>query len=75
MAWRRVTVTIVNLGDAQEAADNACLFLIWDRQGQAEVLSVVGSSMQPIDVHSGIFDAEEYNETITFRGKILAASE
>lgn len=72
---RRVAVTIQNVRDAQDAADNACLFLIWDRQGQAEAKHVIGSAPRPIDIHGGVFDAEEYSETITFGGKIVSIRE
>ena len=74
-AWRRVAVVVANVESAQEAADNACLYLIWDRQGEAEATLVVGSSSKSINVYGGIFDAEEYDEIITFGGTILSAED
>lgn len=73
--WQWVTVVIRGVEDAQDAADNACLFLIRDRQGQAEAMLVIEGTPKLFDVHGGTFDAEEYGETITFNGKIVAVRE
>jgi hypothetical protein len=73
--WQRVTVVIEGVGSAQEAADNACLYLIWDRQGQAEPMLVVAGNPKLFEVHCTNFDAEEYDETITFSGKIVSVRE
>lgn len=66
--WQWVTVVIKDMDDAQDAANNACLFLIWDRQGQAEAMLVIEGNPKLFDIHSGIFNADEYDETITFSG-------
>ncbi|MCX7824197.1 MAG: hypothetical protein N2689_01390 [Verrucomicrobiae bacterium] len=67
-----VMVAIQDVEDAQDAADNACLFLIRHRQGQAEAKLVIEGAPRLFDVHGGVFDAEEYDETITFNGKIVS---
>lgn len=70
--WQWVAVVITDVVDAQDAADNACLFLIRDRQGQAEAKMVIEGSPELFDIHGGVFDAEEYDETITFGGRIIS---
>jgi len=58
----------------QNAANEACLFLIWRQPGIATALLVIEGQPLihiPFDV---LFDAQEYDETITFGAKILASS-
>lgn len=73
--WQWVTVVIKGVDDAQDAANNACLYLIRDRQGQAEAALVIKGNPKLFDIDGGIFDAEEYDETITFAGKIVSVRE
>jgi len=40
----------------------------------AEALLVIEGSPKLCVPHGGIFDAEEYDETITFGGKIISCS-
>jgi len=48
-SWQTVAVRIRNRMDAQDAANNACLYLIRDRQGAAEaVLVLQGEPALPI---------------------------
>jgi hypothetical protein len=61
--------------DAQDAANNACLYLIWKRQGQAEAKFVIEGKPKLFDIDGGIFDAEEYDDTITFGGTIVSDRE
>ena len=71
--WQTVAVVLRNDFDAKDAANEACLFLIWDRQGQAQPLLVIEGAAKLTVPDDGVFDAEEYGETITFaRGKILS---
>jgi hypothetical protein len=70
--WQLVTVVIRGAVDAQDAADNAGLFLIWDRQGQADPVLVFEGNPKLVDVFGGIFDAQEFDETITFVGEIVS---
>lgn len=73
--WQWVSVVIRGMDDAQDAANNACLFLIWDRQGQAEAMLVIEGRPKLFDIDGGIFDAEEYDETITFSRTIISVRE
>ncbi len=73
--WQAVSVTIRNRGDAQDAANNACLYLIRDRQGAAEaVLVMEGEPILSIP-DGGIFDAEEYDDIVSFAGDIVSAQD
>jgi hypothetical protein len=74
-SWQWVTVVIKGVLDAQDAANNACLYLIWKKQGQAEAMLVIEGKPKLLDVDGGIFDAEEYDETITFGGTIVSVRE
>ena len=73
--WRFVAVVIARCTDAQDAADNAGLFLIWDRQGMAEPWLVIDCAPELFTPHGGTFDADEFDETITFTGKIISTRE
>lgn len=71
--WQFIAVVLRNDFDAKDAANEACLYLIWDRQGQAQPLLVIEGASKLTVPDDGVFDAEEYDETITFaRGKILS---
>lgn len=71
--WQTVAVVLRNEFDAKDAANEACLFLIWKRQGQAEPLLVIEGAPKLTVPDDGIFDAEEYDETITFAwGKVVS---
>ena len=71
--WQTVAIILRNDFDAQDAANEACLFLIWDRQGQAQPMLVLNGVPKLTVPDHGIFDAGEYDETITFaRGKIVS---
>lgn len=73
--WQFIAVVIARCNDAQDAANNACLYLIWDRQGMAEPWLVVEGEPSLSIPDSGTFDAEEFDETITFNGKIVSKRE
>ena len=77
--WQRgqtVAVVLWNAFDAIDASNEACLFLIWEKQGQAQPLSVFEGAHVLTFPGKVIFDAEEYDETITFaRGKIVSCHE
>jgi hypothetical protein len=71
--WQNVAVVLRNDFDAKDAASEACLFLIWKRQGQAHPLLVIEGAPKLTVPSDGVFDAEEFDETITFaRGKIVS---
>jgi hypothetical protein len=74
--WQTVTVILQNDFDAKDAANEACLYLIWDRQGQAQPLLVIDGAPKLTAPDNGIFDPEEYDDTITFaQGKIISCRE
>ena len=71
--WQTVAVVLRNDFDAKDAANEACLFLIWKRQGQVQPLLVIEGAPKLTVPSDGIFDAEEYDDTVTFaRGKIVS---
>jgi hypothetical protein len=74
-SWQTVAVTIRNRGDAQDAANNACLYLIRDRQGAAEAVLVMEDEPISSIPDGGLFDAEEYDGTVTFAGDVVSAQD
>lgn len=73
--WKFISVIIAHCTDAQDAANNACLYLIWDQQGMAEPWLVVEGKPSLSIPDGGMFDAKEFDETITFTGKIISKRE
>jgi hypothetical protein len=73
--WPFIAVMIAGCLDEQDAANNACLYLIWDRQGLAESWLVIEGSPTLFVPDGGILDAEEFDETITFGGRIVSYQE
>ena len=68
-----VAVVLRNSFDAKDAANEACLDLSWERQGQAQPLLVIDGAPKLTVPSAGVFDADEYDDTITFaRGKIVS---
>lgn len=70
--WQLIGIVIVGCLDEQDAANNACLYLIRDRMGEAEAVLVLAGQRCWFVPDNGIFDAEEYDEYISFAGRILA---
>jgi hypothetical protein len=70
-----IAVVITHCDDTLDAADNAGLFLIWDRQGMAEPWLVIDGQADVFIPHGGVFDADDFDETITFTGKIVSVGE
>ena len=71
--WQTVAIVLRNDFDAKDAANEACLYLIWKKGGQAQPSLVIEGSHKLTLLHDGIFDAEEYDDTITFaRSKIVS---
>lgn len=66
-----MSVVISHCGDPQEAADNACLYLIWKHQGAAEPWLVLAGQPSIFVPSAGIFDSEEYEESISFAGRVI----
>lgn len=61
--------------DAQDAANNACLYLIRDRQGAAEAVLVLEGQPTLSIPDGGIFDMEEYDDTVTFAGNVVSVQD
>jgi hypothetical protein len=71
-----VAVVLWNAFDAMDASNEACLYLMWDKQGQAQPLLVFEGAPALIFRSKEVFDANEYDDTITFaRGKIVSCHE
>jgi hypothetical protein len=69
-------IVLRNDFDAKDAANEACLYLIWDKQGWTQPLFVIEGEAKLTLTDTAIFDAAEYDETITFaRGKIVSCFE
>ena len=74
-SWQFIAVVIADCIDPQDAADNACLYLIWERQGMSEAWLVIEGKPGLSIPNGGVFDAEEFDETITFAGRIISNCE
>ena len=68
-------MVIAGRRDAQDAADEACLYLMWDRQGMVEPWLVIAGKPDLNIPHGGTFDTEEYGETITFARSVISTRE
>ena len=72
-SWQTVAVVLNAGGGPQDAANEACLFSIWREQGMATAMLVIEGQPAfhvPDDV---LFDAQEYDDAITFGATILVA--
>ncbi|MDE3065935.1 MAG: hypothetical protein KGJ60_00140 [Verrucomicrobiota bacterium] len=71
--WETVVIVLRNSFDAKDAANEASLYLIWERGGQAYPMLVIEGNPKLTFPDDGVFDAEDYDDTITFaRGKIVS---
>ena len=70
--WQTVAVVLRSSFNGADAANEACLYLIWDRQGEAQPLLVIEGAPELTVPDDGFFDAQEYDETITFSRKIVS---
>lgn len=73
--WRSIAVVIARCTDAQDAANNACLYLIWDRQGMAEPWLVIEGEPRLSVPDDGTLDANDFDETITFACEVVSKRE
>jgi hypothetical protein len=69
--WQTIAVVLRNDFDAKDAANEACLYLIWDRQGQVQPLMVMEGAPKLTVPDNGIFDAQDY-DAVTFARKIIS---
>ncbi len=70
--WQSVVVVLGSNFGGADAADEACLYLIRDRQGEAQPWLVIEGAPKLTIPDDGCFDAQEYDETITFSRKIVS---
>jgi hypothetical protein len=70
--WQTVIVVLTIAGDAEDAANEACLYLLWKRMGQAVASLVIEGHPKLHVPDDAMFDAEEYDDTITFGAKIVS---
>ena len=75
LPWQFISVVIGRCASAQDAANNACLYVIWEQQGRAEPWLVIQGARSLSFPDSGEFDAEDFDETITFTGTIVCKRE
>lgn len=69
--WQTIAVVLNVGGSPQNAANEACLFLIWRQQGMAKALLVIEGRPRLHIPFDRLFDAQEYDETITFGAEII----
>jgi hypothetical protein len=72
VTWEQIKIVIKHVDDEKAAADNACLYLIRDRGGMAKALLVIEGSPKLCVPRGRVFDAEEYDENVTFGGEIIS---
>jgi hypothetical protein len=70
--WQTFAVALSSVGDAQDAANGACLFLIWKQMGQAVASLVIEGHPKLHVPDNAMFDAEQYDDTITFGAKVIS---
>lgn len=73
--WQTIVVVLRNDFDAKDAANEACLFLIWDRQGQVQPVLVIEGAPNLTVPDNAIFDGQEYEDVTFARGKIVSCFE
>ena len=73
--WRTVAVVLQNDFDAKDAANEACLYLIWDRQGQVQPVLVIEGAPNLTVPDNAIFDGQDYDAVTFDRGKIISCRE
>lgn len=71
--WETVVVKLAVVGNAEDAANEACLYLLWKRMGQAAASMVIEGHPKIHVPDVAVFDAEEYGEVVTFGATIMSA--
>ena len=70
--WQNVVVALTVAGDAEDAANEACLWLLWKRMGKATATLVIAGHPELHVPDDGEFDAEEYDDTVTFGAQVVS---
>jgi hypothetical protein len=73
--WQTVAVVLQNDFDAKDAANEACLYLIWDRQGQVQPVLVIEGAPNLTVPDNSIFDGQEFDAVTFARKKIISCCE
>ncbi len=70
--WQIVAIALNVVGDAEDAANEACLWLLWKRMGKATASLVIPGLPKLHVPDDGEFDAGEYDDTVTFGAQIVS---
>lgn len=70
--WQTVAIALNVAGDAEDAANEACLWLLWKRMGRATALLVIPGHPELHVPDEAEFDAEDYDETVSFGAHIVS---
>ena len=71
--WQTVVIALTFAGDAEDAASEACLYLLWKQVGQAVASLVIEGHPRFHVPDDAMFDAEEYDDAVTFGAKIVSS--
>ena len=70
--WQTLAVALTVAGDAEDAANEACLWLLWKRMGKATASLVISGHPKLHVPDAAPFDSEEYDDAITFGADIVS---
>lgn len=70
--WQTVVVALNVAGDAEDAANEACLFLLWKRMGKAVASLAIEGHPKLHVPDDAMFDTEEYDDTVSFGAHIVS---
>ena len=70
--WQTVAIALNVTGDAEDAANEACLWLLWKRMGKATASLVIPGHPKLHVPDDAEFDAEEYEDTISCGAQIVS---
>lgn len=70
--WQTVAIALDVAGDAENAANEACRWLLWKCMGKATASLVIPGHPKLHVPDEGEFDAEDYDETVSFGARIIS---
>lgn len=73
-AWSDVAVVVRGAKNAQEAASNACLYLINEQGGKARATRVIDGNPKIVVPKSVVFDAQEGDDMAMLNGDVVACT-
>ena len=71
--WREMTVIMDHDGRPQDAANDACLYLIGQNRGKVVAVEVNGPRNQRHALQHGTFDWSWYDGVVTWDGDVISA--